>query len=418
MPELPAGFNLVIVCDFGFIQGGASQVALSTAKAVARQGTAVKLFCGIGPPDPELEAMGVQVTCLGSQPYNRDPYKLRALRAGLYDRSAARRFEELLAGLDKESTLVHFHSFVDALSASVPHTAQRLGFPSVFTVHDYNFGCPYGGFFDYRRGRDCPLTGLSAKCWLTNCSTSAYPRKAWRNLRLKLQKGRGVPGSRDHFIAPSEFARRVIEPYLPGGSTLTVLPNPVQAKGEKSVAVGKYTPFVFLGRIAQEKGARLLAQAAFLAGVEAVFIGEGPQQATLNREFPLFRFTGWLPPDAAQAELRKARALVFPSLCRETFGLSVYEAAALGVPAVASDGCAAREAVTDGETGLLFRTGDIGSLTEALLKLKDASLAARIGAEAHSRFWANPPTMERHLSGLLNVYSEVMSGHRFPAETK
>jgi len=32
----------------------------------------------------------------------------------------------------------------------------------------------------------------------------------------------------------------------------------------------------------------------------------------------------------------------------------VLEAAALGVPAIVSDACAAKEAIIDGETGLLF----------------------------------------------------------------
>ena len=77
-----------------------------------------------------------------------------------------------------------------------------------------------------------------------------------------------------------------------------------------------------------------------------------------------------------------ADLVVMPS---EREGLSrVYlEAQACAKTLLASDIPGAREAVTHGETGLLFRRGDIDDLTEkTLLAAGDPALRARIGRQA------------------------------------
>jgi hypothetical protein len=40
--------NIVVICDYARIEGGASQVALTSALALARRGLSVTLFAGAG----------------------------------------------------------------------------------------------------------------------------------------------------------------------------------------------------------------------------------------------------------------------------------------------------------------------------------------------------------------------------------
>lgn len=54
---------------------------------------------------------------------------------------------------------------------------------------------------------------------------------------------------------------------------------------------------------------------------------------------------------------------------REGFGLTIIEAAACGVPTVASNIYGITDAVADGKTGLLIPAGNVTALTQALLKL-------------------------------------------------
>lgn len=56
---------------------------------------------------------------------------------------------------------------------------------------------------------------------------------------------------------------------------------------------------------------------------------------------------------------------VLPSY-REGFGLSIIEAASVGIPAIGSKIYGITDAIVDGETGLLFEPGDVDSLASQM----------------------------------------------------
>jgi glycosyltransferase involved in cell wall biosynthesis len=71
---------------------------------------------------------------------------------------------------------------------------------------------------------------------------------------------------------------------------------------------------------------------------------------------------------------------------REGFGMTIIEAAASGVPAVASRIYGITDAVADGKTGLLYPAGDVTALTQALLRLiADNELRQKMGNAARTR---------------------------------
>jgi glycosyltransferase involved in cell wall biosynthesis len=108
--------------------------------------------------------------------------------------------------------------------------------------------------------------------------------------------------------------------------------------------------------------------------------------------------------------MRSVRCLVFPSMWYETQGLVVLEAAALGLPAIVSDGCAASQSIVDGQTGMLFKQGDKQDLQNKLLQMKqDPEMASELGRAAYKRYWSAPYTLARHTSELLQCYQQVLS---------
>ena len=95
-----------------------------------------------------------------------------------------------------------------------------------------------------------------------------------------------------------------------------------------------------------------------------------------------FRFVPFVDNSRMPEFMNIADLVAMPS---EREGLSrVYlEAQACAKTLLASDIAGAREVVTDGETGLLFRMGDVGDLAEkTLLGAGDPALRAAIGARA------------------------------------
>lgn len=401
-------YRVLIVSDYAYVSGGGAHVALASAKALRRSGLQVTVFAAVGPVDPELAEAGVEVVCLNKPRYSESGKK-RALLEMLSDRDAAEAFSRLVASKSGERLVVHIHAFVDALSASVPQAARRLGVPTAYTIHDYNFGCPYGGFYDYRRQRICPLTGLSFACWMTNCSTSPYPRKLYRNLRMAVQRGKGLPNVEATYLALTRFSRNVIEPYLPQGATIVEVPNPASFDKMEPSTPAANKDFVFIGRLGAEKGPDLFAHAARMAGVPAVIVGDGPIRAEVAAANAEVKMLGWKKPPEVASILRSARALVFPSRWYEGQPLVVQEALAAGVPVLASDRCAAVDAVQDGSNGLLFRIGDADDLAAKLRLLAgDDALVGRLGAAAYEGYWTDAESMDRHIERLRSVYEELL----------
>ena len=92
-------------------------------------------------------------------------------------------------------------------------------------------------------------------------------------------------------------------------------------------------------------------------------------------------FLGNRPNDELPLLYGLMDVLVLPSLF-EGIPRVIMEAAAMGVPAVASDVKGNREAVVNGRTGILVPLGDVGALTAAILRLlSDRHVARGMGQE-------------------------------------
>ncbi|MBK3426568.1 glycosyltransferase, partial [Methylobacterium ajmalii] len=111
---------------------------------------------------------------------------------------------------------------------------------------------------------------------------------------------------------------------------------------------------------------------------------------------------------------RRVRAVAAPSRWLETGPLTVYEALAAGIPAVASDWAGAGEKIRDGETGFVVAP-DVAALAEAFGRLKDDALVRRLGAAAHERYWAAPMTLATHAAALCDLYAGMTGAAEAPS---
>jgi len=405
--------TIIVVNDFGHVNGGAAQVALASAAELAYGGHRVLYFCAVAPVAPLLAEAGIEVICLDQQEIARDPDRLRAAIHGIWNRDAGVAFERVLARFDPAATIVHIHGWSKVLSSSVVRAATVRSFPTVVTLHDFFVACPNGGFYDFSMGEICSRRALGADCLSTNCDVRKPVHKAYRVLRQWIQDGPG--GMRRevrHFIYHSVLTRRLLEPYLPASAQLHYVSCPIAAEKAEAVAVGDNAKFILVGRMAQEKGCTLFAEATRAAGLAATCVGDGPMRQAVQAINPAVEITGWQDRAGVNRWLGQARALVFPSVWYETLGMTVAEAAARGVPAVVSDTSAAVEMIEDGCTGLLFKGGDAADLAVKIQQLRDPELAARMGRAAYDKFWQTPPTAARHAAGLLDVYARMLEEPR------
>jgi glycosyltransferase involved in cell wall biosynthesis len=402
--------TIVVLNDNARITGGADKIALASACGLARRGYAVHLLTAVGPVSPELlQIPGLQVTCTDQFDILHDPKRSRAAVQGLWNIKSGRTAGHLFDTLSPENTIVHLHLWAKALSSSVVRAAVDRGFRVVCTLHDYMLACPVGTLFNHPRQSICTLRPMSGDCMAANCDSRSYRDKLWRVARKAIQSSAGrLPAGLADIIAISDLVSSVMKPYLPAAARVHRLSNFVDVSQQEPARVENNQQFAFVGRLVPEKGPLLFAQAARAEKLGSMFLGEGPCREEIKAILPDAEISGWLPYGETFKRLRQARALVFPSRWYEAQPLVVLEAIAHGIPCVVADTSAAREMIVNGETGLLFRGGDVSDLRRKLAMLLDPSFAASLGRNAYDAYWVEPLTLDRHLDGLIQIYAQML----------
>ena len=407
-PRGASGMTIVVLNDFCYVQGGGSRVAIDEAIGLAEAGANVIFIGAVGPPCEELLQAPLTVECLDQGELREVGKRPSVALQGLWNGEAGRRTREILRSLSPERTIVHLHGYTKALTTAPIRVASKLGFPIICTLHDFFVACPNGAFFDYRENRPCPRRAMSVSCVVARCDKRRHTHKLYRVVRAWLQKRRGrFPGAIHHFISLSQRSGVLLTPYLPRDARLYPLANAVIVPQNSSVHAAENRTLLYVGRLDREKGALLLAEVAHKLGRPATFVGDGPLRAEIEA-IPGMTVTGWLSRGDVQRHLDTARCLVFPSLWYETFGLTVAEAAARGVPAIVSDITAAAERIVDGVTGWQFHSGDPGDLARCLERIDDDILVAKVGAACYRAFWTSARNAPQHIDDLAQIYQTVL----------
>ncbi|WP_029032762.1 glycosyltransferase family 4 protein [Salinarimonas rosea] len=399
---------IVVVADHLAVNGGSARVAVESALGLAAAGHRVLCVGGAGAPDPRLAAAGIPVRIVA--PPERARGRAASAVRVIWNADAGRAVAESLAQAGPEA-IAHVHSWGQEMSGATFAAVRGAGAVGVVTLHDFLSVCPNGTFFDFGEAAICTRAPLSGACIARACDAKPYPFKLMRLARhaATARLGRLFEACPDAIVL-SALHREVIAPHLPPGMRLHRVANPVEIDAPDGPPAPRApdAPFLFVGRLTPEKGAALFARAAATAGVPAVFVGDGPEADAIRAENPRARLLGWQAPERVAALMRTARALVFPSLWYETQGLVALEAQAAGTPVVVSDGCAAREFVRDGETGLHVPSGDVQALAARLVRLaSDPDLAERLGRAAQAAFLADPPSRAAHVAALETVYERA-----------
>jgi glycosyltransferase involved in cell wall biosynthesis len=402
--------TVVICLDHAYVSGGLAKVAIDSAVSLKREGMRPILFAAAGPVADILDTEGVETICLGQSDLLGNSSRLAGMSQGTWNRRAAARLGEVLAGLPRGRTIVHVHGWAKALSPSIARPIAASGLPAVYTIHEYFMFCPNGGFYNYQKSHICSLEPLSAACWLSNCDQRNYGRKLWRNARLQMAQSLvHLPHVFSDFITISDFQSQTVSSFVQKGAKIHRLSNPISVTNLGPKAAPTSGTPIFVGRISPEKGPFLFAEAARKIGLVPTYVGDGPSAAELASRFPEARILGWQTGSALRDTLRAARALVFPSLWYEGQPLTILEAKAYGTPIVVADTCAGRDEVEDGVSGLWFKGGDADDLARMLLRLRDDALVARLSGAAYASYWADPRTPEKHVEGLLSIYRTMIS---------
>jgi glycosyltransferase involved in cell wall biosynthesis len=280
--------------------------------------------------------------------------------------------QELRRILSQDFDVTHWHN----LSLVGGPAALPLGRGiQLCTLHDYWWICPTSILFKYNR----------EVCLKRNCLTCSLvhyrPPQVWRRGSLLRDGVRCI----DRFLAPSEFVQKK---YAESSLAIqaTVLPHfvpdtPLVTAGTRE------DYYLFVGRLERAKGLQTVIPLFGETRRRLLVVGTGNYERELHRQaagYPVIEFLGPLPHGDLPRLYAKARATLLPSLCYETFGLTVLESLQQQTPAIVHHLGAPPEIIAKTRGGVVYR--DIKELRQ-LLDAWDAQpeIPLRLGLEGFSR---------------------------------
>jgi glycosyltransferase involved in cell wall biosynthesis len=171
---------------------------------------------------------------------------------------------------------------------------------------------------------------------------------------------------------------------------------------------------LFAGRLSAEKGVlEMLNIWQRLPHIHLVIAGGGPlydeARCLVERSASAhIKLLGRLDPQQALVQMKGARFLVFPSRWNEPFGMGLIEAAACGVPSIASRIGAIPELVIDNHTGLLFDPQNFNELADkAQWAWAQAQEMEAMGSAAR-QLYQQDFTAEKNYAALMEIYRMVV----------
>jgi len=339
-----------------------------------------------------------------------DISKVRLVAKTFWNREAAKQLDEMVR--QKRPQVMHCTNTFPLISPAAYQVAKDHGVGVVQSIHNYRMLCPKAQFV--REGQVCEKCLGKRFAWPAiyhGCYKESRPattvvaamtsyhrlRKTWDQLV-------------DRFIAPTQFVK---DKHIEAGfdaDKIAVKPNFVSPDPGPGSGAGNHAAFV--GRLSPEKGIDTLLEAwQRLDGeIPLRIAGDGPLAASVQQAAESDSRIQWLGQiDKEQVEklLGEARCLIMPSVCYETFGLTIVEAFAKGTPVIASDMGAMKELIRDGENGFLVEPGNAEQFANKInLVFSTGAEALRKGArnEYEQRY-----TADANHAWLRDIYADTLS---------
>lgn len=341
--------------------------------------------------------------------FYRTQTKLGTQLSGLSEIIQMRLLERRLQQVSEQlrPKIIHAHSPVlNALPAL--RVGKRLGIPVVYEVRAFwedaavDHGTTSEGSLRYRLTR-----------WLETCALKRADHvfTICEGLRSDIT-ARGIAAARVTII-PNAVD---IESFEPGGLPDHTLKTGLGLQGASVIG--------FIGSFYAYEGLDLLLDAmpgilARRPDVRVLLVGGGPQDAALKNQAQRLGvankivFTGRVPHAEVQRYYNLVDILAYPRhsmrLTELVTPLKPLEAMAQGRLLVASDVGGHKELIRHSETGMLFKAGSVGALTQTVINLLDAQERWPIMRTAGRHFVETQRNWTDSVANYRSVYARLVN---------
>lgn len=364
--------RILLVHSFyrGSSPSGENDVVLQEAQLLENAGYKVALWDPTSPTDPSV---------------------LDKIKTGIAALLATGHDPTLLIQ-DFQPDLIHIHNLFPQIGT---RWLARTRIPKVITLHNYRLRCASGVLFrDNRRCTDClngtRLSAIQHKCYQGSRAATLSVLSYQDHLQAALRKHINMT------IFTSEFSKELLAPHFPSSPSI-ILPNYVAPLTQSAVHkemhdASRYaTPldpyFVTVGRLSREKGVDQLIR-EWPRDNRLVIVGDGPLRSHLEElaAGSTIQFRGFTSTSERDAFIKKACALILPSVTPEVDPVSVAQALSVGTPCIVRSQTASANLARSCAAIRVF--SDSASLDSALTELHTRQDLGRLAQHFYEDRWS------------------------------
>ena len=272
---------------------------------------------------------------------------------------------------DFRPDVVHLNNIHTQLSPVTARIAHKCGIRVVWTLHDTKLVCPC--YTCTRNKKWCTECFTDKKAVIKHkCMHGSLSQSIIGYLEARKWNKENLQEYTDLFIAPSQFMMDVI---MKGGymaNKFRVLCNFIDLEKVKKACFEKKNHYVYLGRIDEVKGVRLLCHVAAQMEQKLVVIGGGDLLDELRGEYAhnsKIEFKGQMQWNDFRPILESARFMVLPAEWSENNPLTVIESQSLGTPVLGARIGGIPELIEEGVNGMTFTSGDADDLKDKIERM-------------------------------------------------
>jgi glycosyltransferase involved in cell wall biosynthesis len=305
--------------------------------------------------------------------------------------------------------IAHAHNVYHHISPSFFGLLKARGVPTVLTLHDLKLACPAYKMLTHDGVCERCKGGALWNVVRHRCVKGSLALSTVILVESAVHRLLGCYSDNvDRFVVPSRFYLGKFVEWGWPSERFVHIPNFVDL--EKLMPRG--TPgirFVYFGRLGPEKGLGTFVRALALARVKGRIVGTGPEEGALRRLAEEtgadVEFLGYRSGEGLLDAIASSRAMVLPSEWYENAPMSVMETYALERPVIGADIGGIPELIREGETGSLFKSGNVEELAAQLRRYADLPDSAIVRMGRSGRRWmAQDFTAERYRERLLDLY--------------
>ena len=407
--------KILLVNNYYYYRGGDCTYLFSLKKLLEENGHEVCIFAMHHPQNLESDYSKYFVSYINYDDEIRNisiASGLKVLNRAIYSTEAKKMIDRIIEA--EKPDIAHIQNVHHHITPSIFTVLKKRNIPIIWTLHDYTMICPNTSFLSH--GQICEKCKKNKYYWpsFERCKKDSFSASTMAGLESSVHRMMRLQEIVDCFIAPSKFLKQKLIEYGFNENKVKRLDLFTDIEPLEEVGTA-HDYYMFVGRIAQEKGLKTLIDVAVALDVSNLkIVGSGPLLEELTKyaasidKNSRIEFMGYKNREEILNLYNHCKFVVVPSEWYEPSGLIIFEAFALSKPVIGSRIGGIPELVSDTERGLVFEPGDKDDLAAAIkYLLSNPDLAEEMGRNARL-FVDKEMNSQRHYVKLMEIYNNAL----------